>query len=100
MKKTLIIAEAGVNHNGDLKKAIKLVDVAKDCGADIIKFQTFSSSEIATLNAPKAKYQISKNSKKNENMRQMLKRYELTFKNFEILNNYCKKKKLISVIRF
>ena len=59
MKKTLIIAEAGVNHNGNLKKAIKLVDVAKNCGADIIKFQTFSSSEITTSNAPKAKYQIS-----------------------------------------
>ena len=94
MKKTLIIAEAGVNHNGNLKKAIKLVDVAKTCGADIIKFQTFSSSEITTSNAPKAKYQIIENSKKNENMRQMLKKYELSYKNFRFLNNYCKKKKI------
>ena len=94
MKKTLIIAEAGVNHNGNLKKAIKLVDVAKNCGADIIKFQTFSSSEITTSNAPKAKYQIIENSKKNENMRQMLKKYELSYKNFRFLNNYCKKKKI------
>ena len=93
MKKTLIIAEAGVNHNGDIKKAIKLVDAAKNCGADVIKFQTYSSNEITTPNAPKAKYQISKGLKNKETMNQMLKKYELSYKNFEFLNKYCKKKK-------
>ena len=94
MKKTLIIAEAGVNHNGDIKKAIKLVDAAKNCGADVIKFQTYSSNEITTPNAPKAKYQISKGLKNKETMNQMLKKYELSYKNFEFLNKYCKKKKI------
>ena len=93
MKKTLIIAEAGVNHNGDIKKAIKLVDVAKSCGANVIKFQTYTSNEIAIPSAPKAKYQII-NDLKKENMYQMLKRYELSFKNFEVLKKYCKKKKI------
>ena len=93
MKKTLIIAEAGVNHNGDMNKAMKLVDSAKSCGADVIKFQTYSSNQIVIPNAPKAKYQI-KNGLKKENMYQMLKKYELSFKNFEFLKKYCKKKKL------
>ena len=63
----------------------------KSCGADVIKFQTYSSNEIATPKAPKAKYQI-KNSLKKENMYQMLKKYELSFKNFEFLKNIAKKK--------
>ena len=54
MKKTLIIAEAGVNHNGDIRTAIKLVDTAKSCGADVIKFQTYTSNKIAIPKAPKA----------------------------------------------
>ena len=94
MKKTLIIAEAGVNHNGDIKKAIKLIDAAKKCGADVIKFQTYSSNDIAIPSAPKAKYQISKGFKNKETMHQMLKKYELSYKNFEFLNRYCKKKKI------
>ena len=94
MKKTLIIAEAGVNHNGNIKRAIKLVDAAKKCGADVIKFQTYSSNDIAIPSAPKAKYQISKGFKNKETMHQMLKKYELSYKNFEFLNRYCKKKKI------
>ena len=92
MKKTLIIAEAGVNHNGDIKKAIQLVDVAKNCGADVIKFQTYISNEIAIPKAPKAKYQI--NTLKKENMYQMLKKYELSFEDFKFLKKYCQKKKI------
>ena len=46
---TIIIAEAGVNHNGDLQLAKKLVDAAKDVGADIVKFQTFKAGQLATL---------------------------------------------------
>ena len=51
MKRTLIIAEAGINHNGDIKKAIKLIDAAKSCGADVIKFQTYSSDDITIPSA-------------------------------------------------
>ena len=52
-----IIAEAGVNHNGDLHMAHKLVDAAADCGADAVKFQTFSAEKLVTSFAPKAAYQ-------------------------------------------
>ncbi len=95
MKRTLIIAEAGINHNGNIKKAIKLIDAAKSCGADVIKFQTYLSEDISIPSAPKAKYQIKKSSKyKKENMYQMLKKYELSHNEFKFLNNYCKKKKI------
>jgi len=53
-KKTFIIAEAGVNHNGSLKKALELIDVAKLSGADAIKFQTFKAENLTTDYAPKA----------------------------------------------
>ena len=53
----LIIAEAGVNHNGDIELAKKLVDAAVNAGADLVKFQTFNAEQLATRNAPKANYQ-------------------------------------------
>ena len=55
--KTLIIAEAGVNHNGSLKKAKKLIDIAKIAGADVVKFQTFDPDKLVTKSAIQAKYQ-------------------------------------------
>ena len=55
--RTLIIAEAGVNHNGDLDKACKLVEVAAEAGADWVKFQTYRSSNVVTRKAKKADYQ-------------------------------------------
>ncbi len=55
--KVLIIAEAGVNHNGDIDMAKKLVDVASDAGADLVKFQTFNADRLVTENASKADYQ-------------------------------------------
>lgn len=55
--RTLIIAEAGVNHNGDMAMAKRLVDVAADAGADLVKFQTFSAERLAIQTAPKAEYQ-------------------------------------------
>ena len=61
MKKTLVIAEAGVNHNGDINLAHKLIDEACKAGADIIKFQSFNSSLLTTNDAEKADYQIDKN---------------------------------------
>ena len=55
---TFVIAEAGVNHNGQLELAHKLIDVAADAGADAVKFQTFRAEGVATTAAPKAQYQI------------------------------------------
>ena len=62
MKKTLIIAEAGVNHNGDLSIAKDLIDAAAEAGADIVKFQTFKSANLASKRASLSEYQ-KKNSK-------------------------------------
>ena len=55
-KKTFIIAEAGVNHNGDIKIAHKLIEEAKKAGADCVKFQTFKAENLVIKNAPKKKY--------------------------------------------
>ena len=57
MQETLVIAEAGVNHNGDLQLAKKLVDAASDAGADVVKFQTFKSNQLVTDYAKQATYQ-------------------------------------------
>ena len=54
---TLIIAEVGVNHNGDIELAKRLIDAATDAGADLVKFQTFDAARLATQSAPKAEYQ-------------------------------------------
>ena len=56
--KTYIIAEAGVNHNGDINIAHKLIDEAKKAGADCVKFQTFKAENLVTAGAPKAEYQL------------------------------------------
>ncbi len=58
--KTFIIAEAGVNHNGDISLAYKLIDVASECGADAIKFQTFKAENLVTIVADMAEYQKNK----------------------------------------
>ena len=90
-KRTFIIAEAGVNHNGSIKKALKLIDVAKRCGADAIKFQTFKAENLATDNAPKAEYQKYKSLKK-ETQFQMLKKLEFTEEMHKVCLEKCKKK--------
>ena len=69
--KTVIIAEAGVNHNGSIDLAKQLVDVAKDAGADYVKFQTFKAKNLSTQHAEKANYQ--KNINTNETHFEMLK---------------------------
>lgn len=87
---TLIIAEAGVNHNGDLDLAKRLVDAAGQAGADFVKFQTFSAPHLATRYAPKAGYQV-KTSKQSQSQFHMLSKLELTTHMHEILIEYCKK---------
>ena len=89
-----IIAEAGVNHNGDIKLAKKLVDVAKEAGADAVKFQTFKAENVVTENAAMASYQ-KRNIKKKETQQEMLKEIELDYKDFIRLKKYCDKKKII-----
>lgn len=92
--KTLIIAEAGVNHNGQLENALKLVDVAKDTGADVVKFQTFRSKNVISRFAPKAAYQ-EKATGYNESQLEMVKKLELSFDDFRIIQNYCEQKRIM-----
>ena len=93
-KKTLIIAEAGVNHNGEIKIAKKLIDLASQAGADYIKFQSFKTENLVTKNAMKAKYQIRNNNKSDRSQFKMLKKLELSRKDHIQLINYCKKRKI------
>ena len=86
-----IIAEAGVNHNGNIELAKKMVDSAKEAGADCIKFQTFISENIVSKNAEKANYQ-KQYADENESQLEMLRKLELSFEDFITLNEYCKKK--------
>lgn len=88
-----IIAEAGVNHNGSFDLAKKMVDVAKDAGADCIKFQTFVAENLATKKANKADYQ-KKTTDQHETQLDMLKNLELTFDEFIKLSHYCNEKKI------
>lgn len=88
---TYIIAEAGVNHNGSMQLAKKLVDVALDAGVDAVKFQTFKTENVISRLAPKAKYQL-ENTNSNENQFEMVKRLELSDDNFYELKDYCEVK--------
>lgn len=88
MKKCLIIAEIGVNHDGDYQKAKRLIKVAKLAGADIAKFQTFKAEEITTKKAPTAVYQ---KKTKFKTQFEMLKKLELSDHTFIKLSKYCKK---------
>lgn len=74
---TLVIAEAGVNHNGDSELAMRLVDAAADAGADLVKFQTFSADRLATAGAEKAVYQ-QQTTRRDESQLEMLRRLELS----------------------
>ncbi len=90
---TLIIAEAGVNHNGSINKAFKLIDAASYAGANVIKFQTFSASNLVTEYAKKAKYQKNNDSNKDTHY-EMIKKLELSHEDHHTLKKYCKKKKI------
>ncbi len=92
-KKTIIIAEAGVNHNGNFKNIFKLIDIASDCKADYIKFQ-ITDSNIISKKAKKAKYQVNKLNK-NETQYAMVKKLEMNWKKIHpILIKRCKKKNI------
>lgn len=92
MKHTLIIAEAGVNHNGSIELAKQLVDKAIEAGADIIKFQTFNAAKLVKKDARQAEYQKKNLGGEDDTQYNMLRKLELTKDNHEELVSYCKKK--------
>ena len=89
MSHTLIIAEAGVNHNGSLEIAKKLIDVAVDAGVDIIKFQTFKADKLVSKGAKKADYQKYNIGDEDDSQYQMLKKLELSDEAHKELISYC-----------
>ncbi|WP_299153914.1 N-acetylneuraminate synthase [uncultured Christiangramia sp.] len=88
-EKVLIIAEAGVNHNGSTEQAKKLIDAAADAGVDYVKFQTFKADNLVTKRAKRASYQ-DKNSGDKDSQYEMLKKLELSHKVHLELMEYCK----------
>lgn len=88
MDKCLIIAEAGVNHNGDLNTALKLCDAAKEAGADVVKFQTWKTEAIITKTVAQAEYQ-QENTGVQESQFDMLKRLELSYDDFRKIKEHC-----------
>lgn len=94
MNKVFIIAEAGVNHNGDISLAKQLVDVAVSAGADAVKFQTFKAEKLVCKNAEKAAYQ-KETTNQAESQLEMLKKLELSEEMHDQLIDYCKKKGIL-----
>ena len=92
--KVFIIAEAGVNHNGRLDLAYQLIDVAKDAGADAVKFQTFKAENVVSKLADKAEYQ-KKTTGSDKSQLEMIKKLELSFEDFVKLKKYCDKKEIM-----
>ena len=91
--KVIIIAEAGVNHNGSLEIAKKMIDLADEAGADYVKFQTFKAESLVTKIAKKADYQI-RLTDKDESQYEMIKKLELDEKKHKKLISYCNRKKI------
>jgi len=94
--RTFIIAEAGINHNGSLKLAKKLVDISIKVGADAVKFQTFKAENVISVFTNKLNYQKN-NIKDKQSQLEMLKSVELSDQNYIELYRYCKKKNEIYV---
>ena len=93
MDKVIIIAEAGVNHNGDINLAKKLIDAAAEAGVDYVKFQTFKAEKLTSKFAQKADYQ-KKTTSGNESQLAMLKKLELSHEDHLLLIEYCKSKSI------
>ena len=93
MNKTYIIAEAGVNHNGDISTAKKMIDVAVKAGADAVKFQTFRAEQLVCQSAKKADYQM-ETTDSTESQFEMLKKLEPAYSDHVELISYCKKKNI------
>lgn len=94
MNKVIIIAEAGVNHNGNIELAKKLIDVAVEAGVDYVKFQTFKSESLVSKFAEKASYQIENTKDAVESQLQMLKKLELANSQHFELVQYCNNKNI------
>lgn len=93
MTRTMIIAEAGVNHNGDLDMAKALIDAAADAGADYVKFQTFKAENLLTSYAQKAPYQ-KELTESDESQFDMIKKLELSVELHKVLKEYCEMKSI------
>ena len=87
--KTIVIAEAGVNHNGDLARALQMIAVARHCGADVVKFQTFRADQLATANAQKAGYQVANTGDAGSQL-EMLRALELSRESHVTLAKECR----------
>ncbi|MDX9742198.1 MAG: N-acetylneuraminate synthase [Arcobacteraceae bacterium] len=94
MKKVFIIAEAGVNHNGSIELAKKLIDIAVEAGVDAVKFQTFKAEKLVSKNAQKAEYQ-KKTTDAQESQFDMIKKLELDLNTHKELISYCKTKNIM-----
>jgi len=94
MTKVFIIAEAGVNHNGCIQTAKKLIDVAAESGVDAVKFQTFKAENLVSKNAQKAEYQ-KQTTEANESQFEMIKKLELDVDTHKELMDYCASKKIL-----
>lgn len=90
--RVVIIAEAGVNHNGSVELAKKLIDAAHAAGADFVKFQTFKTELSISKNAAKANYQINNTGAVEETQFEMVKKLELRFEDFVLLKEYAESK--------
>jgi N,N'-diacetyllegionaminate synthase len=94
MNKVIIIAEAGVNHNGDIQVAKKLIDVAVDAGVDYVKFQTFKADSLVSKSAKKAEYQSFNINDGDDSQYAMLKNLELSHDNHLELMTYCSERNI------
>ena len=91
-----IIAEAGINHNGDMETARKLVDVAAEAGAHAVKFQTINADKLTSADAPKAAYQLA-NTGNQESQHDMLQRVELTWDDHKMLQSYSNERGILFI---